>query len=427
MLKEGDGQYHSGSPSWAARHGNVLRGPPAFVSLLAVGGNDKQQLRPCPRAGCAVSPVHVAPAVNQVYSGKFEFVSSSQIAECTGMTRTQHSARTFPVEPAGLHVNQIARPQGPLLRSTAANITSMLSGMIVKQSVYCMMLLSTMVRSSLSQAVGQSTHADAARSIYWIARGGFFMEHLMLTTRAANSAAEFEAMSSNIIFIELSNVARIIKAAAEKLDSGAKEFLGRYVLDVYVPIARRFRFSTIVQTLEEKAIELLDPVGFDLIRALVASKANEGERILHSVQEKLKSSVSMSPKASNVSISSRVKTPSSVYLKMKAKGKNFSEIRDLFAVRMVVRPAVQDAALASDACHTLLTKLRETYSVSEEYTKDYITFPKANGYRGLHTVVDHDDVQVEVQIRTEAMHETAENGSAAHWQYKSASVALAVG
>lgn len=122
-----------------------------------------------------------------------------------------------------------------------------------------------------------------------------------------------------------------------------------------------------------------------------------------------------------VAVSGRIKSAASVYLKMKAKNKAFSDIRDLLAVRLVLQSrskenphTIEEANLCNDA----LALVRTTWSTVEAYTKDYIRFPKNNGYRGLHTAVDLGDAVVEVQIRTKEMHEAAENGDAAHWRYK---------
>ncbi len=180
-------------------------------------------------------------------------------------------------------------------------------------------------------------------------------------------------------------------------------------MEIYAPIAHRLGMQKIKWELEDLSLQRLDPVGYKEIVEGLARQQNENEEML----ERIKQTISKKLDDSGIknSISARVKHIYSIYRKMYAQNKSIDEIYDICAVRVIVE-SVAD-------CYNVLGYVHDLYKPIPGRFKDYISTPKPNGYRSLHTtVIGRSGVPFEVQIRTEEMHKMAEYGVAAHWKYK---------
>jgi guanosine-3',5'-bis(diphosphate) 3'-pyrophosphohydrolase len=187
--------------------------------------------------------------------------------------------------------------------------------------------------------------------------------------------------------------------------------IARETLEVYAPFAHRFGLANIKWELEDLAFKTLQREDYDAIAHELKARRRERERYLKEfarpIEEKLR--------AENIKyeLSARPKHIYSIYNKMVKRNKPLSEIYDLFAVRIILDTNDEKE------CYNVLGIISSIYTANSERFKDYISLPKQNGYKSIHTtVLGPEGKMVEVQIRTKAMHEIAERGVAAHWAYK---------
>ena len=178
-------------------------------------------------------------------------------------------------------------------------------------------------------------------------------------------------------------------------------------MEVYAPIAHRLGISSIKEELEDRSLHYLDPVGYAAISDLLDK---HGDEFLHAVCHTIARHLADNgiPKAT---IRHRVKSIYGIYRKMYMQNKDFEEIYDIYAVRIILDNVAE--------CYTALGLIHDMYHPIPNRFKDYISTPKPNGYQSLHTtVIGREAIPFEVQIRTWDMDRMAEYGIAAHWKYK---------
>ena len=194
-----------------------------------------------------------------------------------------------------------------------------------------------------------------------------------------------------------------------------QKLIAKETLDIYAPIANRLGLNEIYQELEDLSFKYLHPMRYNAIaNAVKAARGNRKEvvsKILESIKHQL---VGMKIEAE---VSGREKHLYSIYKKMSGKTTSFSQIYDIYGFRVVVKD------LAS--CYSALGALHGLYKPITSKFKDYIAIPKANGYQSLHTTLFGPfGTPIEVQIRSNEMHNIAAAGVAAHWLYKSSDAQL---
>ncbi|RPI65300.1 MAG: bifunctional (p)ppGpp synthetase/guanosine-3',5'-bis(diphosphate) 3'-pyrophosphohydrolase, partial [Ignavibacteriae bacterium] len=204
----------------------------------------------------------------------------------------------------------------------------------------------------------------------------------------------------------------------DALSTQRQERLAHETMELYAPFAHRFGLGEIKWELEDLSFKVLNPDAYNDIKRQLNTTREEREdfidRFAQPIAERL------GDNNLKYEISGRPKHLYSIYKKMVTQGKSLDELYDLFAVRLII-----DSEDNND-CFLAYGIVSEIYRPVPERFKNYISMPKKNGYRSLHTtVISADGKRVEVQIRTRAMHEFAERGVAAHFRYKAESGATA--
>ena len=182
----------------------------------------------------------------------------------------------------------------------------------------------------------------------------------------------------------------------------------RETMEVYAPIANRLGILNVKEELEDRSLHYLDPVGYNEISKMLSERA--GEEFLAKVSGVIERRLIESG-IEGATIKRRVKSIYGIYRKTIMQNKSFDEIYDIYAVRIILDTLAE--------CYSTLGLIHDMYHPLPNRFKDYISTPKPNGYQSLHTtVIGHEGIPFEVQIRTRKMDEQAEYGVAAHWKYK---------
>ena len=190
-----------------------------------------------------------------------------------------------------------------------------------------------------------------------------------------------------------------------------QERVAREILTIYSPLAHRLGIAQLKWELEDLAFRYLAPERYKEIASLLNEKRLEREQYIQFVVEKLRNE--LAEHDIHAEISGRVKHIYSIYRKMKSKNLSFDQLYDIRAVRVLVNDVSE--------CYHALGLVHQIWRHIPHQFDDYITNPKANGYRSLHTAVIAENKSLEVQIRTVEMHEEAELGVCSHFNYKEGS------
>ncbi len=198
--------------------------------------------------------------------------------------------------------------------------------------------------------------------------------------------------------------------AAKELEITAKKQLAQETMSIYAPLANRIGVWQLKWEIEDLCFRYLEPETYKEIASLLTSKRDEREIYINKAIQTL-TTILNEHHLKDFKVSGRVKHIYSIYSKMKRKGSTFDDIHDITALRVLV-PEVAD-------CYNVLGILQNAWKQIPQEFDDYISQPKPNGYRSLHTlVVGPEDKVMEVQIRTHEMHQDSELGVASHWRYK---------
>jgi len=218
------------------------------------------------------------------------------------------------------------------------------------------------------------------------------------------------ATDMRVVLMRLASCAATLRHFAEhkRFDDVTRAY-GREVLDFYAPLANRLGIWQLKWELEDLAFRFIEPDTYKRIAKMLEEKRMSRESFVASSIERLQRELASASIPADVS--GRPKHIYSIWSKMRGKELDFTELYDVRAFRVIV-PDIK-------TCYTVLGVIHNIWTPVPKEFDDYISRPKPNGYRSLHTVVMAEDGRpLEVQIRTQEMHNFAEYGIAAHWRYK---------
>ncbi|WP_010184159.1 RelA/SpoT family protein [Sphingomonas sp. PAMC 26605] len=230
--------------------------------------------------------------------------------------------------------------------------------------------------------------------------------------RAAENLRKFLlAMSDDIrvLLVKLADRLHNMRTLHFIKNPDKRKRIARETMDIYAPLAERIGMYEFMKEMQTLAFAQLEPEAFESItKRLAQLKEGGGDRIAK-IGSGLK--LLLSRQGIEGDVSGREKHPYSIWKKMAERHISFEQLSDIMAFRVIVPD--------EEACYTALGVIHRRWPMVPGRFKDYISTPKRNGYRSLHTTVIHaDNTRVEIQIRTRDMHEEAELGLAAHWAYK---------
>ncbi len=212
-----------------------------------------------------------------------------------------------------------------------------------------------------------------------------------------------------VIFIKLCDRLHNMRTLAAKKEDRQRA-IALETMYIYAPLAHRLGIQKIKQELENISLYYLDNVGYEEVHEAIEKKYGQSRDFIEDAKKLL--SEKLLENNIHFRLEGRVKSVYSLYRKMYSFNKSFDEIYDFYAVRVIVENELE--------CYTTLAFVHEMFRSIPGRFKDYISTPKPNLYRSLHTtVIGSSGIPFEVQIRTREMHEEAEYGIAAHWKYKS--------
>ena len=230
------------------------------------------------------------------------------------------------------------------------------------------------------------------------------------TKQAENFRKLFIAMSKDlrVILVKLAdrlhNMRTIKSMRAEKQVQKAHE-----TMDIYAPLAGRMGMQWMRDELEDLSFKVLNPEGRNsIIRRYLTLQKETGD-VIQKITRDIRTELDKA--GIDADVYGRAKKPYSVWRKMQEKEQGFSRLSDIYGFRVITQTEAD--------CYAVLGAIHQRWRAVPGRFKDYISQPKTNGYRSIHTTVSgRDGKRVEVQIRTRAMHEVAEAGVAAHWAYR---------
>lgn len=216
-----------------------------------------------------------------------------------------------------------------------------------------------------------------------------------------------------VLFVKLADLLHNMRTIRFKKSPERRQAISREVIDIYTPLAERIGLYAIKNELENLAFRELQPEAAKSIESRLSYLREHSENLIDQIIIQLKKDLKEAKIP--VRIFGREKTPFSIWRKMMRKNVIFEQLSDVMAFRVIV-PSLSD-------CYAALGQLHTKYPMVPGRYKDYISTPKPNGYKSIHTdIIGPSNKRIEVQIRTEEMHQVDEMGIAAHWIYKQGNI-----
>ncbi|MFN2259154.1 MAG: bifunctional (p)ppGpp synthetase/guanosine-3',5'-bis(diphosphate) 3'-pyrophosphohydrolase, partial [Parasphingopyxis sp.] len=239
------------------------------------------------------------------------------------------------------------------------------------------------------------------------------IEAQSVTERAAENLRKFLlAMSGDIrvLLVKLADRLHNMRTLHHVEDEEKRRRIARETMDIYAPLAERIGMYEFMKEMQTLAFKHLEPDAYESITTrLERLREGEGEKSIERIAKEF--TKLLGSHGVDADVTGREKHPYSIWKKMAERHVSFETLTDVLAFRAIVEDV--------EACYRALGIIHERWHTIPGRFKDYISTPKRNGYRSIHTSVQYgEDRRIEIQIRSKAMHEQAEDGLAAHWSYK---------
>ena len=307
-------------------------------------------------------------------------------------------------EPYIMHPIAVARIAAEEIGLGSTSICSALLHDVVEDTDYTTEDIENLFGKKIAQIVDGLTKIS----------GGIFGEHS--SAQAENFKKLLLTMNDDIrvILIKICDRLHNMRTLASQPNNKKMKIAGE-TLYIYAPIANRLGLNKIKNELEDLSFKFEYPDTYDFIQRKLAKTKAQRETLFNNFTQPIRQI--LDKKGLRYEIKARIKSPYSIWSKMKSKNLTFDEIYDILAVRIIFEPSSPERE-ASD-CFDIYVALCKLYTSHPDRFRDWVTKPKANGYMALHvTLMSKTGQWVEVQIRSERMDEIAEQGFAAHWKYK---------
>ncbi|MGH1578550.1 RelA/SpoT family protein [Planktotalea sp.] len=290
------------------------------------------------------------------------------------------------------------------------------AGILAEQKLDDATLITALLHDTIEDT--KSTYSEVAEifddEIAMLVDGVTKLTNLQLSSTATKQAENFRklfmamAKDLRVILVKLAdrlhNMRTIKAMRPDKQVQKARE-----TMDIYAPLAGRMGMQWMREELEDLAFSVLNPDGrASIMRRFIRLQKETGD-VIHQITGDMRSEL----EKNNISaqVYGRAKRPYSIWRKMEEKGQGFSRLSDIYGFRAITT--------SEEDCYRALGVIHQRWRAVPGRFKDYISQPKTNGYRSIHTTVSgRDGKRVEVQIRTLQMHDVAETGVAAHWSYR---------
>ncbi|HJR72260.1 MAG TPA: bifunctional (p)ppGpp synthetase/guanosine-3',5'-bis(diphosphate) 3'-pyrophosphohydrolase [Luteimonas sp.] len=312
---------------------------------------------------------------------------------------------------AAAHAGQTRKSGEPYITHPVAAATILAEQRLDMETLIAAILHDTIEDTPLSR---EAIAGEFGETVAELVEGVTKLDKLHFRDRQEAAAESFRkmllAMSRDLRVILIKLADRLHNMRTLGAQSGeARERIARETLEIYAPIAQRLGMNLLKSELQDLGFRALHPWRHAVIEKRIRTQPVVRREALAKIQSQLAQRLAMEGLAHR--LVGRVKTPWSIYTKMRAEQKSFDQMMDVFGFRVVVG-TVPDCYHALGVVHSVFKPLDGRF-------RDFIAIPKANGYQSLHTVLFGPyGSPIEVQIRTEEMDLIAERGIAAHWSYK---------
>ena len=340
-----------------------------------------------------------APADIQSLLNNLSYLSSEQL-------RRVKQAHAFA---SNIHKGQIRRTGHPYITHPSA-VALILSEMKMDHETIMAALLHDVIEDS--EVNKSSLRKEFGQAVSEIVDGVSKLSKIF-DSQAQAQAENFQKMALamakdiRVILVKIADRLHNMRTIGV-MSNEQRRRIAKETLDFYAPIANRLGMNNIKNELEELSFQAFYPLRAESINNAVNSRSNKKE-LMSEVTDSILAALNR--EGINAEVRGRQKNAYSIYRKMKAQRKSFSEIMDVFGIRIIVDQV--------DSCYRALGVVHNLYKPVPARFKDYISIPKINGYQSLHTsLFTLEGTPLEVQIRTKQMAAVADNGIAGHWLYK---------
>ncbi len=293
-------------------------------------------------------------------------------------------------------------------------VTKILAELHVGPNALCAGLLHDVVEDTETtlEELAEMFNPDVASIVDGVTKVGKLSFSSLEKRQATNHQKMLLAMSKDIrvIIVKLADRLHNMRTL-DFMSNDSRMRIAEETLEIYAPLADRLGMFSIKAELEDRSLKYLDSAMYQKITSLVKNKRQERDSTIDNMISNIKEYLSIYSNLDDCIIKGRIKNIYSIYKKMVTQDKEFEDIYDILAIRVIVNKI--------EECYQVLGVIHGHYTPIPKRFKDYIAVPKPNMYQSLHTTIIGIDGQTfEVQIRTKEMDMIAENGVAAHWAYK---------